>query len=102
MFAYGGTTWAQATRYTSFAAYQAGSGQDQHSYYVDPQMVNPTSSDNGMPTTNFTLWPGSLAINNGANLVSQGLVPSMGPRDFFGNSIPDASGLYDIGAHERP
>jgi hypothetical protein len=98
MFAYGGETYAEATRYTSLAAYQQGSGQDTHSQYINPLLNDPTSHANGMPTTAFTLLPGSPAVDAGADLLALGLVPDMGVQDFYGNSIP--VGAYDIGAHE--
>ncbi|MRR29197.1 hypothetical protein EG834_02415, partial [bacterium] len=100
MFAYGGETYAEVIRYTSFAAYQAGSGQDTHSLFIDPLLTDPTSHTDGMPTTAFTLLPGSPAIDAGADLAALGLVPDMGTRDFFGNPIP--IGAYDIGAYESP
>jgi len=81
------------TTYTSFAAYQTGSGQDANGKYTDPLLNTPTYHGNGFPTTQFTLQAGSPAINAGANL------GSMGTRDFFGHSIP-LGGAYDIGADE--
>jgi hypothetical protein len=86
-FGYNGT-W-----YSSFSAYQSGSGQDANGKYVDPQLNSPTYHGNGMPSTQFTLQSGSPAVDAGTN------VGNMGSRDFFGNSTPQGNG-YDIGAHE--
>jgi hypothetical protein len=92
-FVWGGST------YTSFAAWKTGSGQDANSLYTNPLLNNPTYHSIGKPTTAFTLQSGSPAINAGVNLVTLGIQPSMGTRDFFGNAIPQ-SGAFDIGAHE--
>jgi hypothetical protein len=85
--------------YTSFAAWQTGSGQDAQGKYVNPLLNDPTYHANGFPVTSFTLQSGSQAINAGADLVALGKVTSMGARDFFGNPIPQG-GAYDIGANE--
>jgi hypothetical protein len=99
-FAYGGEAIAEVQRYTSFIKYQEGSGQDWHSQFADPLLIDPTYHTPGMPVGAFRLQPGSPAINAGADLVSLGLVSSMGTQDFFGNPIP--AGNYDIGACEMP
>jgi len=107
-FDWGGTTTYVAphvidttgdTVYTSLAAFQAGTGEDSNSIYANPLLNSPTYHGIGMPTTQFTLQAGSPAINAGANLVSLGIVSSVGTRDFFGSSIP-LGGAFDIGADE--
>ena len=50
-------TWNGAA-YTGYAAYQAGTGQDAHSPFVNPLLVNPAAAD-------FHLGPGSPAIDVG-------------------------------------
>jgi hypothetical protein len=79
--------------YTTFSAYQTGTGQEANSLYTNPLVNNVTYHDVGMPTTAFTLQAGSPARDAGAN------VGSMGSHDFFGGPIPYNS-VYDIGAHE--
>ena len=84
--------------YSDFASYQAGSGQDTASLYVDPMLNDPTYDAAGKPATAFTLQPGSPAIGAGANLCAgQASGCSMGTQDFFGNPLPSGSG-YNIGA----
>lgn len=85
--------------YTGFAAYQAGTGQDSHSFYADPMMINPTYHEAGRPTTAFTLMPGSPAMGNGANVCTGIPGCSMGNQDFWGNALPIGGG-YSIGAHQ--
>ena len=86
--------YGSSSPYTSFSAYQSGSGQDAHGLYANPMLNDPTYHANGFPTTSFTTQTGSPAINAGTNL------GSMGSHDFFGNAIP--VGNYDIGAYEHP
>ncbi len=88
-FEYGGST------YTGFSAYRTGSGQDGAGRYADPRLNSPTYSDNGKPTTQLTLQPGSPAFDAGATISGNG------GRDFFGNTVPQGSAT-DIGAHELP
>jgi peroxiredoxin len=84
--------------YDSLNTWQSGTGKDTHSLYTDPLVNDPTYHTIGFPTDSFTILPGSLAINAGADLVALGLVTSMGERDFYGIPIP--VGGYDIGACE--
>ena len=59
--------------YAGLSAYQAGAGQDAHSFFVDPGMLNPTDHNVGRPTTAFTLqsgWPAIVAGVNVCNAVS--------------------------------
>jgi hypothetical protein len=78
------------TEYTTLAAFQAATGQDAHSIYANPLLVNP----GGRNTSDYQIASNSLAVNAGTNLGAL-----MGPRDFFGNPIPQG-GAFDIGAHE--
>ena len=85
--------------YAGFSTYQTSTGQDSHSFYLDPMMLNPTYHEVGKPTTAFTLLPGSPAIGTGAN-VCQGIANcSMGTQDLWGNPLPSGSG-YSIGANQ--
>ncbi len=81
-------------KYYSLSDWQKGSGQDLNSKYTDPMMNEPTNHKRGIPTNQFKLKPGSPAINTGVD------IGDMGKWDFYGNAIPDKSGLYDIGAAE--
>ena len=85
--------WPVNSTYSSFAAFQSGTGQEANGIYADPLLNDPTYHANGFPVTSFTLQSGSPAINAGADL------GSMGTHDFFGNAIPQG-GAYDIGAYE--
>jgi hypothetical protein len=53
----------------------------------------------GKPTTQWTLQPGSPAINAGTNPCNGISGCSTGARDFYGHSAPLGS-TYDIGADE--
>ena len=91
----GTPTWVHNnTSYTSFSAYQSGSGEDANSVYSNPLLDNPTYHAAGRPTTQFRLQNSSPAVNAGTD------VGGMGTRDFFNNAIP-RNGQYDIGAHEQ-
>jgi len=95
-------TWEfNGTIYNSFAAYQAGSGEDAHSYNADPLLNDPSYHGIRRPTKAFTLQKGSPAQGTGANVCSGIPGCSMGKHDFFGNPLPDGSG-YDIGADQAP
>ncbi|MGA8344631.1 MAG: hypothetical protein WB781_22065 [Candidatus Sulfotelmatobacter sp.] len=85
--------------YAGFTAYQAGTGRDSHSFYVEPMMDSPTYHEVGRPTTAFTLMPGSPAVGNGANVCTGISGCSMGNQDFWGNALPNGSG-YSIGAYQ--
>jgi hypothetical protein len=89
----GGTTgtwiWKNVT-YTTFAAYQAGSGNDATALAgLDPLLVDPASGD-------LHLGAGSPAINAGENLPSS----QMGTTD-FDDDPRIRGGTVDIGADER-
>jgi hypothetical protein len=89
-----------STTYTSFSTWQTGSGQDVHSLFAAPLLIDPSYHGIGFPTTSFRLQTGSPAIDAGVNLEALGLQSSMGAHDFFGNPIPIDE--YDIGAYEYP
>ena len=93
-------TWqVDGNTYTGFSTYQTSTGQDSHSSYLDPMMLNPTYHAVGKPTTAFTLQPGSSAIGTGANVCLGIATCSMGQQDFWGNALPNGSG-YSIGAYQ--
>jgi parallel beta-helix repeat protein len=85
--------------YHSLIAYQAGSGQEAHSFYEDPLLNDPTYHSPGRPTSAFTLQTGSPARAAGTNVCAGITGCSMGTRDFFGNPLPNATG-YDVGANQ--
>jgi hypothetical protein len=97
----GAPEWSwNGSSYNSLAAYQAASAQDAHSLVVNPMLSNATSDATGMPTTQFTLEPGSPAIGAGACVCAGIQECTMGNQDFFGNSLPaDGAGL-NIGAYQ--
>jgi cysteine-rich repeat protein len=76
------------TPYAGFATYQAGTGQDAHSLFAAPGLVNPAMVD-------FHLGAGSPAINAG----DPAFVPAAGEVDLDG--APRVNGpRIDIGADE--
>ena len=80
-------TW-NGTEYTGYAAYQAGTGQDAHSPFANPLLVNPGAAD-------FHLSPGSPAIDAG----DPAFVPDAGETDLDG--APRVNGpRVDAGADE--
>lgn len=81
------------TTYTDLSSYQSATGKDFGSLYANPEMNQPTYSENGMPTVAFTLSDNSPAINGGTS------INDMGTQDFYGNQIP-LQGSHDIGAFE--
>lgn len=81
-------------KYYSFSEWQQATGMEKNSMYVDPGLKKPTWHGKGKPTTQFTLKRNSRAIDAGVD------VGDMGNHDFFGNPVPDKSGVYDIGAFE--
>src|SRR5512138_102587 len=81
--------WKNIT-YTTFAAYQSGSGNDATGFIgLDPLLVNPTSGD-------LHLNSGSPAINAGENLPST----QIGTWDIDGNA-QILNGTVDLGADEK-
>ena len=84
------------TRYNTLAAFQAASGQDRHSFYLDPQFV----SANPVSAADFKLRSTSPCINAGQDLKLAGLLaPTQQYQDFLGRLIPQGSGA-DIGPYE--
>jgi len=86
--------------YSNLPAYQAASAQESHSLVTDPMLNNPTSNATGMPTTAFTLQPGSPAIGAGTNVCAGVTSCTMGLQDFFGNPLPSGGAGYNIGAYQ--
>lgn len=82
-FGYNGT-W-----YSSFSAYQTGSGQDQNSIVANPLLGDPGYDvDNVWPTTQYQPQSGSPAINAGVNVCTGISGCSMGGNDFLGKPLP--------------
>jgi parallel beta-helix repeat protein len=74
--------------------------REAHGIYNQNPLVNGLGyHEIGRPTTQWTLQPGSPAINSGTNPCAGLAGCSLGVRDFFGNPIP-RGGAFDIGAHE--
>lgn len=84
-------TWIwKGVTYTTFTAYQSGSGNDATGFVgVDPLLVNPAAGD-------LHLNAGSPAINAGENLPSS----QIGTVDIDGNARI-INGVVDLGADER-
>lgn len=76
----------QTVWYDGFAAYQAGTGNDAHSLFADPQFENAA-------TIALQLQAGSPAIDRGANTAAAGDV------DFAGNGRI-VNTVIDLGAYE--
>lgn len=71
-----------------------------HGIYNQDPLVNGLGYDTtGRPTTQWTLQPGSPAINHGTNVCAGLSGCTVGSHDFFGNAIP-LGGAFDIGADE--
>jgi Right handed beta helix region len=75
--------------YKGFAAYRAGTGQDAHSVFADPQYVSLTTPD-------LHVAASSPAVNAGNNLGSA----IVGTVDFVGNPRVQGANI-DIGAYEQ-
>jgi hypothetical protein len=95
--------------YTSLAAWQKGTGQELLSgnpvgLNVNPLLNNPGgggtigNADNLYTLSAYQLQSTSPLKNVALNLTQFGI--NSGLTDFFGNPIPDPSGLFDIGANE--
>lgn len=78
-----------ATAYTGFAAYKAGTGQDGNSMFANPQLASPGTGD-------FHLNAGSPAINAG----DPGFTPAVGEVDLDGGARVNGPRV-DCGADER-
>jgi parallel beta-helix repeat protein len=71
-----------------------------HGIYNQDPLVNGLGYDGtGRPTTQWTLQPGSPAINHGTDACAGLTGCTTGTRDFFGNQVP-LGGAFDIGADE--
>jgi hypothetical protein len=87
------------TSYSSFSAYQAGSGQDAHGKNVNPLLTSVGYHSAGRPTTQYTLQSGSPAQGAGINVCATScLLGSMGPRDFYGQAT---GSTHSIGADDN-
>ena len=74
-------------------------GDEPHSLYnLDPLVNSLGYHGTGRPTTQWTLLPGSPAINAGSDPCLGIAGCTTGGRDFFGGAVP--VGAYDIGANE--
>ncbi len=113
--------------YSSFAAYQSGSGQDASSAFANPEYDSlPACSATGYTPTggyssakaascttlgNLDIPSGSLAVNAGNNALGtpsgsgyseyETSEPFVGTLDFNGNSRVNSGGLINIGAFEQ-
>lgn len=98
------------TTYTTMAAWQSASGQEQlngasTAVTLDPQFTSPgnggTVDGSGLPVTSMNAY----ALRDTSPLIDRGLDllnlfgTATGGRDFYGNPVPRGSG-FDIGAHE--
>jgi len=91
--------WGAKSNYTSFSAYQSGSGEDKQSEVANPDFVSLTAP-------NFDVASGSPAINAGStNLTcSVGYCNGSsiyGSVDYAGNPRINGSGQINIGAYEQ-
>jgi len=96
-FTYGGST------YSSFGAYQAGSGQDALGVNANPLLNGAGYHSPGNPTLSsgyYTLQTGSPAIGAGVNVCAGtgGCIGNnMGTQDFFGQAL---TSTHNIGAYD--
>ena len=81
-------------KYFSLDEWRKASGMDAKSLYADPMLVAPNYHGTRKPTSQCRLRKNSPAIDQGTN------VGDMGKHDFFGDSIPGKSGVFNIGACE--
>jgi hypothetical protein len=79
-----------ANTYSTFSAYKAGTLEDIHSFYINPDLVN-----SALASPDLHLLSGSPCINKG----NQATIISSGELDFDGNARV-SSGHVDIGAYE--
>ena len=91
-FAYNSST-NHTVNYTTFAAYQAGSGQDAHSSVTDPKLNGTGYTSNGMSASADTLAAGSPALGTGT------LISGNGGLDVFSNPV-SATTAPNIGAYD--
>lgn len=106
-FSTGGGTpiWAtNSTNYSSFAAYQAGTGWDIGSQNVDPLLTNPghggtcgsITGPQPCPSAYVSLAASPL-IGTGLDLTGSPYHLTIGTHDYYGNAIPER-GRYNVGA----
>lgn len=96
--------------YSTFAAYQSGTGQDAHGTTASPGFASVPSlpattcyvngtipSGPGNCPVGYRLTAGSPLISTGLNIT--GVTLGVGTRDYYGNSVPNGVGTgYNIGA----
>ncbi|MFJ8023583.1 ricin-type beta-trefoil lectin domain protein [Streptomyces sp. NPDC096311] len=87
------------TSYSGLAAYQSGTGQEEHSVVADPLLNTPTYHGTGMSLTADTLQAGSPAYNLGVNVCQGNPSCSMGSTDYFGNPVT-TGGVHNAGAFD--
>ncbi len=86
----GGTwVWTGVT-HTGFTSYRSATGQDAHSSFADPLLVNAAM-------LNLQVQPSSPAVNAGTNLGAS----LVGTLDFAGNARVQGANI-DLGAYEQP
>jgi Protein of unknown function (DUF1565) len=94
--------WGKKYNYATYAAYQAGSGEDANSPNANPLYINITSNP-----PNLDLQPGSPAINAGSTTLTcsvgfcGGGSSIYGSVDYAGNPRINSNGQINIGAYEQ-
>jgi hypothetical protein len=93
--------WGGKSNYKTYAAYQAGSGEDANSPNANPLFVNLTSTP-----PNLDLSSGSPAINAGSASLTCSVgycngTSIYGTTDYAGNPRINGSGQINIGAYEQ-
>jgi hypothetical protein len=97
--------WIWGSTYTTFASWR--SAREATGHNVNPELSNPGNAPSGIGynpavmSDYYQVKPSSPMIDAGINLVTT-YGWNVGTRDYFGNSIPDASGNYSIGACQNP
>jgi Right handed beta helix region len=86
--------------YSGLHSFSSGTGEDTHSIYADPHLVDPSYHAVGHSTSAFTLQPDSPAINAGVDVCRGIRQCSMGKRDYFGNALDEARPGTNIGAYQ--
>jgi hypothetical protein len=93
------------TTYSDFADYQTGSGQDALGLNLDPLLNGAGYHDTPLPSLangDYTLQPGSPALNAGANVClpkKACITGSAGTQDFYGQPLTKT---HNIGAYDAP
>lgn len=90
-----------SSTYTSFSAWQGGSGQDAHGLSSNPNLNGVGYHAAGLPTLAngyYTLQTNSPALSTGTDACATSCIGStMGAQDFFGNTL---ASTHNIGAYE--